>query len=115
MHHRPAFRISSLSRGRAQWTRVAHDDASVARGVHRDIGSRSLDLRAREASSVFGGPGAVNAVAHADAEGEADGVARLAADAGVRDLRSVSEDLRCDVVIKARRDSVKATDAGGAR
>ena len=32
---------------------VAHEDAGVARGVHRDFGSRSFDLRAREASSRF--------------------------------------------------------------
>ena len=44
--------IPSFSCGRAQWTRVAHEDLRFARLTHRDLGSRhDLDLRAREASS----------------------------------------------------------------
>ena len=40
----------SLSCGRAQWTRVAHEDTRLARVAHREIGRSRTDLRAREAS-----------------------------------------------------------------
>ena len=100
-----------VSRGRAQWTRVAHVDVRFARRAHRDLGSRtSKDLCARKASSrPFGGGGTQGA------RKNIDGAVREIG-AGVRDLRSVGWgiDLR-DVVIKARRDSAKATDAEGAR
>ena len=43
--------VPSLLCGRAQWTRVAHDDAGFARGVHRDLGRSRKDLRSRKASS----------------------------------------------------------------
>ena len=97
----------SLSCGRAQWTRVAHEDLRFARGAHRDIGRSRTDLRAREASRAFGGGGTQGA--RLDINGLA-----VALGAGVRDLRSgTTTDLR-DVVSKARREQKKATDAGGA-
>ena len=45
------FEFLCFSCGRAQRTRVAHENARFARGAHRELGSRSrTDLRAREAS-----------------------------------------------------------------
>ena len=102
--------VPSFSCGRARWTRVAHADHRFARVAHRDLGRRRRDLRAREASITFGGPGGGTQGARCDRDGAVREIG-----AGVRDLRSFSweEDLRCDVVIKALGEQ-KATDAGGA-
>ena len=44
--------VPSLLCGRAQWTRVAHDDDRFARVAHRELGRSRRDLRAREASRL---------------------------------------------------------------